>query len=184
MASPFRIFRKNQKLWMAGITIMAIIAFVFMGNPMQSLARMGGSIPSVVKTRFGNLTQYEVNDLRGKRVMLSRFLQSLAFAQRSNEQAARNVNGVIGLLGPDTEDEAIHRWVYARTAEAMGVVVDNKAVNDLLTLLTAGTPEPQKLITDVLRSDQRGMMNQDVLMRIMREQLLALRLTQLGHQIR
>ncbi len=30
MASPFSVFRKNQKYWMAGLVVMAMIAFVFL----------------------------------------------------------------------------------------------------------------------------------------------------------
>jgi len=32
MASPFRTFRKNQKAWMVGLTIMTMFAFVFLGQ--------------------------------------------------------------------------------------------------------------------------------------------------------
>ena len=85
----------------------------------------------------------------------------------------------VNLLGPNTEDEAINRWVYARTAEKMGVVVDNTAVNDLLKFMTAGA-DPQKLITDVLGVVRE--MNEAELFNGVREQILALRLMQLGHQ--
>jgi hypothetical protein len=181
MASPFRTFRKNQKLWMAAITIMAIIAFVFMGNPMQNVGRGGGSQPPVIRTKFGNLTQPQVTNLRGQRVMLERFLKMLAAQFGENRQAAANVKALQNLLGGDTEQTAIDRWVYARTAESMGIVVDDRTVNDFLSLISAGLPNPQGVISGLLRDDGQGM-NQAMLIDIMRQQLLALRLLQIGHQ--
>ena len=37
MASPFRVFRKNQKHWMAGLVVLAMIAFVFLTPTMMTL---------------------------------------------------------------------------------------------------------------------------------------------------
>ena len=76
---------------------------------------------------------------------------------------------------------AVERWVYARTAESMGIAIDDKAVNDLLAQMTIGVSEPQKVIEGVLRSVHGGI-TQPQLFMIMREQLLAIRLMQLGHQ--
>ncbi len=179
MASPFRTFRKNQKTWMAGITIMAIVAFVFMSNPSQYVGRGGGSVPVVVRTRFGNLTQREVGNLRVQRAALLRFVAVLQSQFEKNSQPASVLDAFMRLLGPDTEDEAVNRWVYARTAESMGVVVDNTSVNDLFKVMTAGAPDPQKLITAVVTADRE--MNEALLFNVMREQMLALRLMQLGH---
>ena len=187
MASPFRTFRKNQKVWMAVITIMAIVAFVFLSGPMLSLNRIGTREPAVVQTKFGSLTQPQIISLRDQRKLLHEFVDVLRDRLGGNQQtggyqqAANISNAVSNILGDDTADMAIERWVYARTAESMGVVIDDKAVNDLLSQMTIGVSEPHNLIEDSLRRVPGGI-NQPQLFMIMREQLLAIRLMQLGHQ--
>lgn len=77
MASPFRTFRKNQKVWMAGITIMAIVAFVFLGGPMLSMNRLGSREPAAIQTKFGSLNQSQINSLRDQRKLLHQFVDLL-----------------------------------------------------------------------------------------------------------
>ena len=61
MASPFSAFRKNQKVWMVGITIMAIGAFVFLTPAvMTSSGSSGRDVPVVKTTKFGNIGQIEL----------------------------------------------------------------------------------------------------------------------------
>ena len=58
MASPFSVFRKNQKVWMAAIMIMAMVAFVFLTPTVLSSfggGGGGGRDPAVVTTKFGKL---------------------------------------------------------------------------------------------------------------------------------
>ncbi len=180
MASPFRTFRKNQKVWMAGITIMAIVAFVFLGGPMLSMNRLGSREPAAIQTKFGSLNQSQINSLRDQRKLLHQFVDLLRANLGSNNQQAANVTGAVyGILGEDTDDMAVQRWIYARTAESMGVAIDDKAVNDLLTQMMIGVAEPQKTIEAVLQAIHA---NQPQIFDIMRQQLLAIRLMQLGHQ--
>ena len=185
MASPFRTFRKNQKTWMAAITIMAIIAFVFMSGPMLSFSRMGSGPPAVIQTKYGKLTQPQISMLRQQRRMLSQFLNVLRSIYASDpktfRQADATVAAVLGLLGPETEDAAIDHWVYARAAESIGVVVDEKSVSDLLSGLLIGVDKPQNVLDNAIHYSSQGM-SAGVLRRILKEQLLALRFMQLGHQ--
>lgn len=185
MASPFRTFRKNQKVWMAAITIMAIVAFVFMSGPMLSFSRMGGGPPAAIETKYGKLTGLEISMLRQQRRMLSQFLNVLHSYYASDPKTFRQADvvdmAVLNLLGPETDNEAIDHWIYARAAESIGVVVDDDSVNRLLTAMLVGVPEPQKLLDFAIRYSGQGM-GGDVLRRILKEQLLALRFMQLGHQ--
>ena len=187
MASPFRTFRKNQKIWMAGITIMAIIAFVFFSNRCRVGTGLAAESWLLSKRNTEVLPSrksiaFETNgDCSTNSVNLLRELLSGNQQAGGNQQAANITGAVENILGDDTDDTAIERWVYARTAEAMGVAIDDKAVNDLLTQMTMGVSEPQKLIEGVLHG-VRGGITQPQLFTIMREQLLAIRLMQLGHQ--
>ena len=185
MASPFRTFRKNQKTWMAGITIMAIVAFVFMSGPMMNFSRMGSGLPAVVQTKYGKLTGPEISNLRQQRRMLSQFLNVLRSYYASDAKTFRQADmacaAVLGLVGPDTENAAIDHWIYARAAESNGVVVDDKSVTDLLSALLLGVPEPTKLLDNAIHYSSQGI-SAGVLRTILKEQLLALRFMQLGHE--
>ena len=182
MASPFRVFRKNQKVWMAGITIMAIVAFVFLSGPMiGSFSGSGGRDAPVVRTKFGNLSASELATIRGERTLLHGFLTRLGGQLYTNQQAVNNLTGIMRLLGNDSEEAAIDSWVYARTAESMGIIVDETTVKDFLTALTTGSPEPQKAIDAALGKGERAM-SPDQLVSILKKQLLGLRLRHLGHQ--
>jgi hypothetical protein len=181
MASPFRTFRKNQKVWMAGVTIMAIIAFVFLGSSsMQNIGR-GGRESAAIQTKYGSLTQSQINSQREQRRVLLEFVSGLEQLLSSNDQAYKVTDAVKNILGDDSEDTAIERWLYARTAESMGIVIDDKAVNDLLGQMTMGVPDPQGKIEQVLHFVHGGI-PQPYLFTVMRDQLLAIRLMQLGHQ--
>ena len=95
----------------------------------------------------------------------------------TNQQAAGIAVEAYKALGSDTPDEATFRWVCARTAESMGVAVDDDSINKFLGVLTVGTQKPQELIVAALG----GEMSTQQLFGILREELLALRLLQLGH---
>ena len=41
MASPFKVFRKHQKLMLAGLTILAMFSFVFLGSIGQPSGHRG-----------------------------------------------------------------------------------------------------------------------------------------------
>ena len=58
MASPFSIFRKNQKVLMAAVTLLSIVAFVFLTTPMMnSFSGSGaGAMRSSRTSKFGNVT--------------------------------------------------------------------------------------------------------------------------------
>ncbi|NOY30226.1 MAG: hypothetical protein GXP28_08620 [Planctomycetes bacterium] len=82
MASPFHIFRKNQKLFMALAAIMAIFVFVFadmVTSQLQKSTSGGQGSPSatVVTWDGGSLTGRELEILRQRRYFISNFLGAL-----------------------------------------------------------------------------------------------------------
>ena len=50
MASPFSVFRKNQKLMLAVLTILAMFGFVFLPIVLQNMGGEAAVNPVVVKT--------------------------------------------------------------------------------------------------------------------------------------
>src|SRR5208282_815159 len=138
MASPFSVFRKNQKVWMAGITIMAIGAFVFLTPTMMTSfnASAGRDMPKVKTTKFGNLGQQEFQmQLANRRVFMD-ILQGIANTLVANKQNPFAVNKVAQVIGPATEEDVIKKWLFAREAEAMGIRIDDKTLNTFIDALT------------------------------------------------
>ena len=166
---------------MAAVTIMAIIAFVFLSGPMVGSLNRGGSEPPAYRTKYGNLTMSYIGVLRQQRALLRAFFQSLVNQLRGNQQAMGNVMAVNQILGPDTTEAAVNFWVYARTAEAMGMVVDNDSINGFLNALTLGSNDPQGAVNAALQQTQQGMSSAE-LFSLLRDPLLSMRLLQLGHQ--
>jgi hypothetical protein len=75
MASPFTIFRKNQKLLLAGLTLMAMFSFVFLDVLTRFGGGRGGSSAQaddvVVTTSEGALTESDLDVIRRDRMVAS-----------------------------------------------------------------------------------------------------------------
>ena len=139
MASPFSVFRKNQKMWMAGITIMALIAFVFLSGPVKnSFTGPGGRDEPVVRTtKFGNITGGQLQMLTQNRAIFVEFLQTLA--RSDNKQVASNASRVLQAIGNATFENVVNKWLFAREAEAMGITVDEASIRSFTAELTTGS---------------------------------------------
>ena len=76
MASPFAVFRRNQKVALAVVSICAIVAFVF-GDPL--MRSLGGSRESenkvVVETKYGAFKESEIQAMRELCELVNAFLQ-------------------------------------------------------------------------------------------------------------
>jgi hypothetical protein len=182
MASPFSVFRKNQKVWMAALVVMAMIAFVFFPQTMMnSGGRAGGRDAPVVRTtRFGNLGSAQLDTLRLNRLVFNEFLHNLASALVASKQTPNFVSHLMNVIGPASDKEVVDTWLFAREAEAMGITVDEKALNEFLTVLTNGSSRED--ILKILRGTRQGV-SEATFLSILREELLALRYRQLFHQM-
>src|SRR5690242_6767521 len=96
MQSPFKIFRKHQKVALAALTLMAMIGFGLgdvirqMGNP----SRGQREEHVVFETNVGNLTEVTIYHLSAERRTLRRFIDE-AFA-RSHPEYEK----IIGMIIP------------------------------------------------------------------------------------
>ena len=84
MASPFTVFRRNQKVMLAVTGILAMIAFVFIG---PTCMQMGGTVgrgdnPPVVSWNYGSIHEGEMFNRMQMRRMLNRFLARSRVARR------------------------------------------------------------------------------------------------------
>ncbi len=167
MASPFSIFRRNQKIMMAVVTIGAMVAFVFL----TPLTYLGGSRkvqnPVVVETRYGDLTANELDNLRFQREIVDRFLLQVTKERVARQLGQANLdsrwlsgvvenqylmvrNNLMGRAAQGPEEAAVETLVLSERARQMGIVITDETINDLLKQLTADSVSAAEL-RDIIR---------------------------------
>jgi hypothetical protein len=144
MQSPFKIFRKHQKVAMAILFIMCMIGFG-VGDTILKMFGSGSRGPTegkvVVETNVGNLSQRELNNLRGERRTVERFIVE-AFI-RANPQYAR-FPGVGDYVvrsfgfGGISQEAILNTWLYRHEARQLGIVVSNRQVEEYIDTVTRG----------------------------------------------
>ncbi len=151
MASPFKIFRKNQKMWLAGLTIVAMGGFVVLPTVVQMVGRGGQAAArkNVVTTKkYGNLNAADVSALQRDRQAVRGFLNRLDLQLRRSQptQQMRTEASILAeQLTPDRES-VVETWLLVNHAEDLGVVIDDAAVNAFLKQLTQGVVSTTDLI--------------------------------------
>lgn len=181
MASPFRIFRKYKKMGFAILTVMAMIAFVFMTGFNMPTSREIND-PVVVETsKFGNLRQNQIGGLMSQRQQLLSFLTALGSEARLAGATEGKLEEIRNIIGPALEQFVVEKWLLARQAEAMGIVVNDAAINEFLRDITSDRVPPDKIIA--VLHQPRSAMSEPQLFAILREELLALRLRTLFYQL-
>lgn len=176
MASPFSIFRKNQKVLIALLAVLAMIAFVFLPIIMERMGmRATGPNPIVAKTsKFGSLKLSDVRNLQSQkqnilRVLTDLVVRALPNPETINASAVRQWIESELKFGPATEEVTVNRWLMARYAEQMGMVVTNAAINEFLKELTRNA-----VTVDGIRSAFRNAgMTDRQFFHVMRDELLA-----------
>ena len=79
------------------------------------------------------------------------------------------------------DQDVVDKWLFAREAQAMGITVNDKTLNDFLNWLTAQSLGREKIV-DVLKNIRQGV-SETLFLSILREELLALRYRELFHQL-
>lgn len=155
VASPFTVFRKNQKIMLAVVAILAMVAFVFLDPLMKYMGRSARQEnPVVVKTTYGVLTQSELYSMVESRKLVEFFLKRLTAAAVNEQVKAGRLDprdqfqSEGDLYGfwhqrlterskPGPEESAIETLVLSRRAGQAGMVVSDRAINDLLDQITS-----------------------------------------------
>src|SRR5262249_50939087 len=137
MASPFTIFRKNQKAAMAALTIMCMVGFSIGGVTYYSdIFGTRTQAGDVARTRYRTYT----NDELSRMVMSRRLATSFILA------AQQKASGLLPTLSPAaldpqrfgqpfgslSEQEVIRARVLADEAKRMGLVISDQAVLDYI----------------------------------------------------
>ena len=129
MAGSFDIFRRNQKIALAGLAIMAMIAFFVLPPFLQMDGAGVGSDAVVVSWKGGELRESGLQRAVQMRAVLNRFLLESAMVAGRDPSRVR--------LPPDSEQAVVMTEVLAREAAANGIVVTDAAINDFLAQWTA-----------------------------------------------
>lgn len=154
MASPFSVFRKNQKVMLAVLAITAMVAFVFLDPVMRYLGQ-GPQVenPVVVETKYGKWTQAQLDNFRAQREFVNRFLQYVTSQTVMAENKAGRVQPhqldlqaqqlymiwhqlLMERTKPGPEEAAIETIVLSRRAQEIGMVVNEQTVNELIRQIT------------------------------------------------
>ena len=133
MASPFSIFRKNQKVMIAVLGVMCMLAFVVLPSVMQMMQTGGGGGEQVVlTTKYGSINEAELRGMRQSREITNRFAYDMMLRSGADPQQLRGGQ----IFGSSSEEDVVYTMLMAQRAKEMGVVVSNDAVRSFLREIT------------------------------------------------
>ncbi|MBQ9126434.1 MAG: hypothetical protein IJY15_01595, partial [Thermoguttaceae bacterium] len=82
--NPFSVFRRNQKAWMAGLTLFTMFSFIALGSMVQCVGtggQQGGTTGEIAKTsKYGTLDEISFQEMRDAATRLSRFAQTAFYS--------------------------------------------------------------------------------------------------------
>ncbi len=183
MSSPFAIFRKNQKLWMAGAVFIAIVAFVispmieyFSGSRGGRRTRNGGINPVLASWNGGSIRLDELSREWQQVRMANAFLRKLAIEVREKggmpnvPEFAPDLSLVGITSDSDSQERIIERKVLVAEANRMGIHFDDESVKIFLKRFVDGKMDGDQ-INKTLKVATDAQMNLFDFNRLMREEL-------------
>ncbi len=195
MASPFTIFRRNQKVMLAVVTVAAMFAFVFLDPLMRYVGRNTGRADSVVvETRYGDLHESELSILRQTRKIVEEFVRRLVETavmglvekkvvdpRQINMELEINQALLFSVRSkPGAEEAAVETFVLARRAEQLGIVISDNTINEFLKRITFDSLTSNQIAQIIVQLKPQGMsMSQGRLFDALRTELLAAQYTQM-----
>ena len=181
MSSPFAIFRKNQKLWMAGAVFIAIVAFViapmlqyFTGG--NSRSPRGGENPVLASWSGGSIRQDELDHDWEHVYYANVFLKKLAsdVIEKGGMPNVPEFNPDLSLVGitssMDSKERIVERKLLVAEANRMGIHFDDDSVKMFLKRFVDGKLDGAQ-IKSTLKVATGGRMNLFDFNRLMREEL-------------
>ncbi len=129
MASPFAKFRKNQKLMMAILGVLVMIAFLILPPILDYSKNNSVSNADVVSTKYGVLTELDLNNMAKRRDLANKFINNALM--RANRGQAPNIFG-----SPNNQADLVETMLRYRKAEELGLYVPDNRVIAMLDTLT------------------------------------------------
>ena len=142
--NPFSVFRRNQKAWMAGLTLFTMFSFIALGSMLQCVGqRDQGAGPrfvgQVAKTEaFGTLEYNDFLALRQDMLRFETFLNYLTSAAQELQavpgETLSSLRMQIGFAASDAE-ALVTRWLVGKLAAEEKLAATNAAAVDYLSRL-------------------------------------------------
>jgi len=169
MAGSFGVFRQYEKAALAGLAIMAMLAFFVLPPILQMGSGVGNADPIVVSWKGGGLRESGLQREVLMRRAANQFLvESLAATGRTPSRPPL----------PDDEKDVVDTLLLAREAEKAGIVVSNETINRFIAGWTNDLVRPEQFEGIVARMGRIGLGQQDVF-EALRTVLLADRMREL-----
>ncbi len=129
MAGSFDLFRKYQRSMLAGVAILAMLAFFVLPPFLQMAPDAGATDPLVATWNGGGIREGELRRQVAMGMVVNQFLRDAIGTATGRDP------GDVRVLGED-EESVVRTLLLAREAEANGIVVGNAAVNRFLAQVT------------------------------------------------
>jgi hypothetical protein len=176
MASPFKVFRKHQKLMLAGLTILAMFSFVFLGSISTLLDSGQVKNPVAVRTsKYGKLTQRDLAYMRQDHRLFLQIISKI-YTQALGLNPEISIKVAERNFGTVSDEDLVNNWLMSKRAEEIGMVISDKTINDFLqNNVTRGKLSTSDISTII---QQQGL-NDHQFFDIIRDELRAVEITQL-----
>ena len=138
MASPFAVFRKHQKILIATLGLLAMIAFVFLPMILKNMDSRAAKNPVVVETtKYGDLHENDLQQMRHRRQRLLNFLQGAVMLADEEDMVKRmKAQGLARMLGDTSEEATVDHWLFVRHAQELGMTIDDRTINEFINSVT------------------------------------------------
>lgn len=172
MASPFTIFRRHQRVMIAALTLLAMFAFVFLDPLLDHLGGGGSRNPVVITTdAFGDLDENDLDSLRRQRQLILRVMERTLVEGGIHPTLASYQ--IMQVFGPPDEEAVVQSWLLAQRAEDLGMVVDERAIRDFLSVFLQQLTENQVGLGDIAAILQQDGIPQRIFFNALQQELLA-----------
>ncbi len=163
MASSFSLFRKHQRVMMATLGILCMVAFTLGGlTSMERFSFSDPRNPVVATTSFGEYREADLQSIEMQRQIAKDFVRRILYASIEERQMSPQLQNSIeqlldmDLIGPMTERSVIESRVLADLAQKEGLVVDDEAITDFLRILTGDQVPAQRFQEELSKMRIRG----------------------------
>jgi hypothetical protein len=167
MAGSFGVFRQYEKAALAGLAIMAMLAFFVLPPILQMGTGAGGSDPMAVSWNGGGLRESGLQRAVIMRKVMNQFLIETMAAAGQDPSRMRLA---------DDEKDVVDTLLLAKEAEKNGIVVSNAAINQFLKEWTNDLVRPEQFGEIVSQIGGRIGINQEDVFEALRTVLMARRM--------
>ncbi|MCA9140130.1 MAG: hypothetical protein KDB00_25330 [Planctomycetales bacterium] len=180
--SPLELFRRNQKVTMTFLILLAMIAFVVLPTVSQYMQSAGsaGSDPVLAEFNGVSLSASRVNTFTQNHYQTVQFLRKLAAEtlKRGGTPKIFTVDPTtnqiqsVGINEMPSDEMSIRTMQFAAEAQDEGFALDDTSLSAWLEEFTDGTMSDREIIT-MLRRESNNRMGQYQLFDMLRKQLLS-----------